>query len=162
MSRKNAHCSYCGHRFADTPFPRRCAGCGQTTWLNPLPVAVLVVPVGDGVLAIRRGIPPHVGQLALPGGFVEVGESWQQAAAREVEEEAQVTVDPDGIRDLATMSTPDGGLVIVFGVARPLPIEALATFRVTSETTDRVIVTEPIELAFPLHSDALRRYFAGS
>lgn len=160
MQKKNAHCSYCGARFPEGPFPRKCDGCGQTTWVNPLPVAVLVVPVGDGVLTIRRGIPPHVGKLALPGGFVEVGESWQHAAAREVREEAQLEVDPAGVRDLAAMSSPDGGVLLVFGIAAPVSPDTLGAFHPTSETTERVVVNELVELAFPLHTEALRRYFA--
>ena len=157
--RKNAHCSYCGTAFGEGKFPKRCAACAQTTWLNPTPVAVLIVPVGTGVMTIRRGIPPHVGQLALPGGFVEVGETWQEAGAREVREEAQANIDPAGVRDLAAMSPPDGGVLLVFGVARPLALEALSTFQPTSETTERVVVEEPVELAFPLHTEALRLYF---
>ena len=82
MMQKNSHCSYCGARFAeDGPWPRRCAACANVSYLNPLPVAVLLQPVDDGLLVIRRAIAP-VGRLALPGGFIDVGESWQAAAAR--------------------------------------------------------------------------------
>ncbi|MBC8076948.1 MAG: NUDIX hydrolase, partial [Chloroflexales bacterium] len=68
MAQKNAHCSYCGAPFAAAaPWPRRCAACGNTSYLNPLPVAVVLVPVGGGVLLVRRAIPPQQGTLALPG-----------------------------------------------------------------------------------------------
>ena len=82
MFERNSHCSFCGTRFsAGLPFPRTCGHCARITYRNPVPVAVIVVPMGDGVLTIRRGIDPHRGKLALPGGFIEIPETWQQADA---------------------------------------------------------------------------------
>ena len=70
MPEKNSHCSYCGAAFADAqPWPRTCTTCKETSFTNPLPVAVVLVPVGAGLLAVRRAIPPGRGQLALPGGY---------------------------------------------------------------------------------------------
>jgi NADH pyrophosphatase NudC (nudix superfamily) len=82
--RKNSHCSYCGHPFLKTkPWPRDCANCGNTSYLNPLPVSVVLVPVDNGLLFIRRRIEPGKGKLALPGGFINLGETWQEAGVRE-------------------------------------------------------------------------------
>ncbi|HWU89283.1 MAG TPA: NUDIX domain-containing protein, partial [Kofleriaceae bacterium] len=91
---RDLFCSYCGARFADSMgYPRSCAACGAQTWANPIPVAVVLVPIIDGdragLLVVRRAIPP-AGKLALIGGFVEEHESWQEGAAREVREEAGV------------------------------------------------------------------------
>ena len=65
--RKNAFCSYCGQPFiVDQAWPRTCGNCRQITYLNPLPVAIAVLPVDGGLLCVRRGIEPAVGELAFP------------------------------------------------------------------------------------------------
>jgi ADP-ribose pyrophosphatase YjhB (NUDIX family) len=159
--KKNSHCSYCGARFDDdAPWPRTCGACGNTSYLNPLPVAVLLQPVDDGLLAVRRAIAP-VGGLALPGGFIEVGEAWQAAAARELREEAGVRIDPAGIREVRVLSAPDGTL-LVFGLAPPLAERALPPFTPSDEASERVILRAAADdLAFPLHAQVVREYFSG-
>lgn len=159
MPKKNAHCSYCGHPFADgAPFPRTCGACSSVTYVNPLPVAVLVLPVDDGVLTIRRGIEPRKGHLALPGGFIDMGEAWRAACARELREETGIVIDAERIDLFDVHSAPDGTL-LVFGVAPPVTASSLPAFVPTNETTEQTIVREAIELAFPLHSKVLARYF---
>lgn len=157
--RKNNHCSYCGHPFAvEQPWPRTCDHCANISFLNPLPVAVVIIPVDDGVLAVRRGIPPRQGQLALPGGYIDIGESWQQAGAREAYEEVGVTIDPASIQVLQVSSTNDNA-ILIFGVAAPLRLSDLPPFVASPEASERVILAGPTELAFPLHTEALTRFF---
>jgi 8-oxo-dGTP pyrophosphatase MutT (NUDIX family) len=156
---KLSHCSSCGAAFTTATWPRRCDACGDLHYRNPLPVAVLVVPVGRGVIAIRRAIPP-IGQLALPGGFIDHGEDWRAAAARELYEETQIRIEADTVRELRVLSAGEGPL-LVFGVAPPIDPAALPAFSPTDETLERVILDAPIELGFPLHTQVLREFFAG-
>lgn len=153
------HCGHCGARFPDgAGWPRRCAACTRLSFRNPLPVAVLLLPVDDGLLYVRRLLPP-VGGLALPGGFVDFGESWQQACARELFEETQLRVDPALVTLFDVRSAPDGTL-LVFGRAPKLASRDLPPFVPTNETAARVVLAGPQETAFPLHTEAVRAFWS--
>jgi ADP-ribose pyrophosphatase YjhB (NUDIX family) len=157
---RNSHCSFCGAAYAaDLPWPRTCAACGNTTYRNPLPVAVLLLPVEGGLLCIRRAVEPRVGMLALPGGYINLGESWQQAAAREVMEETGIAVDPAEVQDFRVLSAPDG-TVLIFGLATGTRTPAdLPSFTPTDETSELVVLKQPQELAFSLHTQTMAEWF---
>lgn len=161
MSSRNSHCSFCGQRFPEAaPWPRTCAQCGNTSFLNPIPVAVLVVPVDDGVLTVRRNLEPGKGQLALPGGFINAGESWQAAGVREVEEETGLKLEAAEIAVLAVHSTPPhANNLLVFGRAAPRTASDLPAFTPNDEVSELVVITEPQPLAFPLHTQVVADFF---
>jgi ADP-ribose pyrophosphatase YjhB (NUDIX family) len=159
MAARHSHCGFCGTRFAEgLAFPRTCGSCANITYVNPLPVAVLLLPVDGGLLVVRRGIEPRRGQLALPGGFINLGESWQAAAARELEEETGVRIDAAEVKDFRVLSAPDG-TVLVFGLAAPRSAANLPPFRLSEETSEVRVLSEPAPLAFPLHTRVVEEYF---
>ncbi|WP_433794390.1 NUDIX domain-containing protein [Actinoplanes sp. CA-252034] len=155
-----AHCTFCGARFpSGQAWPRRCGACGETSYLNPSPVAVAIQPVGLGLLAVRRGIAPARGRLALPGGFIDVGETWQAATARELFEETGVEADPSGVRLYDTISAPDG-TILVFGLLPPLPSTGhLPPPPEEDETLSREVLYGPTELGFSIHTAIATRWF---
>lgn len=158
--RLHTHCSYCGAASAtEQSWPRTCGACGNITYRNPLPVAVLVLPVDGGVLTVRRSIPPRQGQLALPGGFIDHGEAWQAAAVRELREEAGITIPAEEVTLFDVHSAPDG-TVLIFGVVPPRRAHDLPAFVANSEVGERVVITGPQPLAFPLHTRVVERWFA--
>jgi ADP-ribose pyrophosphatase YjhB (NUDIX family) len=108
---------------------------------------------------VRRNIEPHKGKLALPGGYIDLGESWQEAGAREVFEETGITVDSAGIQLVTVYSAPDGTIIIV-SQAAPLHSADLPDFVLNEEATERSLITSPEELAWPLHTEAVTAYFA--
>ncbi len=153
------YCSFCGAAYqANQAWPRVCASCGNPTYRNPLPVSVVLLPVDGGLLTVRRAIEPRRGQLALPGGFINHGEAWQVAGAREVFEETGIGIDPATIHDFSVRSAPDG-TVLIFGLAAPLRGGDLATFVPNEETSEIVVIQQATPLAFPLHTAVATDYF---
>jgi ADP-ribose pyrophosphatase YjhB (NUDIX family) len=57
---------------------------------NPLVTVDIIIEVGGGIVLIERKNPPH--GWALPGGFVDYGESLETAAVREAQEETSLDV----------------------------------------------------------------------
>ena len=159
MFEKNSHCSHCGHLFRKyEPWPKRCTKCGNVTFLNPIPVAVVLVPVDEGLIVIRRNIEPWRGMLALPGGYINLGETWQEAAVREVYEETGIELQTDEIREFGVRSAMDGTLLI-FGLARARSFSSIPPFTATDESSERLVLTEPHELAFELHMEMVEIFF---
>ncbi len=62
----------------------------MSRYRNPFPTVDVVILCGEGVVLIERRNPPR--GWALPGGFVEVGESLEEAARREAFEETGLKV----------------------------------------------------------------------
>jgi len=135
-----------------------CNSCGNTNYLNPIPVVVVLVPVGDGLLVARRNIEPQKGTLVLPGGYMDLGESWQEGAQRELYEETGIMIAPGEISLYDVQNGLDNTLVIS-GLARKQPRSCLQPFS-SSETQEIALIEEPIELGFPLHNLLIRRYFS--
>lgn len=164
----DSRCSACGTQWPSptAPWPRACA-CGETTWKNPIPVATVIVPIhGDipRLLAVRRAIEPAKGKLALPGGYMDVGETWQQAAVRELREEVGVDVSPDVVK----LSGADTVITAVPGYAAPrtilllfckVPPMHMPKFVENSEVSEIVTIDTPDVLAFSSHYSTADRWF---
>lgn len=74
---------------------------------RPLIGVGVVVFKGDRVLLVRRGKPPRRGQWSLPGGRQRLGETVRATAAREVAEEAGLTVEVAELLDVVDSMTRD-------------------------------------------------------
>jgi ADP-ribose pyrophosphatase len=88
-------CPACGTKRSDfEPIrPFRCHGCGHTTFFGPVAAVGAIVTNNDGeVLLIRRAHDPAKGKLGMPGGFIDPGESAEEALRREVLEEVGLQI----------------------------------------------------------------------
>jgi len=153
-------CPRCGES-PEVDFPRsiRCGHCGYGAYYNPKPVAATIPRTAGGeVLLLRRGFAPGQGRWTFPGGFVDLGESTQQAAVRETREELQIEVALG--RLVGVYSRPQDRVVLVVYAAR-----ALGAPRTTPEATEiRAFAPDAIpygELAFWSTEAALRDLLSG-
>lgn len=155
-------CSQCGARVAlripaGDNVPRYvCDACGLIHYQNPK-LVVGCVPEHDGKIVLcRRAIAPRHGYWTVPAGFMENGETLQQAAARESREEALIDVEIGSL--LCVVHVLHAHQVHVFFRARlrspsyGAGVESLETQLVRPQDIPWT------ELAFPSTEFALRRY----
>ena len=118
----------------------------------------IVIPMEEGMVLVRRSNDPFEGQWALPGGFVEVRETVEQAAVRETEEETGLKVEIT--RLVGVYSEPErdprGHNVSVAFLARTLSGQMQAA---SDASVVEVLAPDAVELAFDhreIVTDALR------
>ncbi|MDX1733073.1 MAG: NUDIX domain-containing protein [Halioglobus sp.] len=77
---------------------RYCARCQVPVHDHPLVVVTSFIACGKRLLWVQRDLDPQRGKWAIPGGFLECGETLAQGAARELREEACVDLQPERLR----------------------------------------------------------------
>ncbi|WP_047866089.1 NUDIX hydrolase [Rubrobacter aplysinae] len=155
-------CPRCGgpleERVVKAGEPERlvCGECGFVFYQGPKLVASAIFELDGGIVLIQRSIQPGYGKWTFPGGFVELGERSEVAAAREALEECGVELEIESIVGL--YSYQDSVPAIAVYAARvvggkPSPLD---------ETLDvRSFAREDLpwpELAFPSTEHALKDY----
>lgn len=89
-------CPACGHQtfVVHNEKAKECTHCGFVYYFNPSSaVACFIRNEAGELLLVRRAKEPGKGTLDLPGGFVDMYESAEEAAAREVKEETGLQID---------------------------------------------------------------------
>lgn len=154
-------CGRCGTELATRTIEGKersvCPRCGQVWYRDPK-VAACTVPLLDGgVVLLRRAISPGKGLWVFPGGYMDVGETVEEAAVRETREECHLDVRCTGVLGLYSYRSSPVVIVVfraevVGGELRPGPesLEAGTFF------AERVPWRE---LAFPSTADALTDLF---
>lgn len=125
---------------------------------NPFPTVDIIIEYRGGIILVRRRNPPH--GWAIPGGFVEYGESLENAAAREAQEETGLTADI--VRQFHSYSEPDRDprfhtISVVF-IAR-----GNGDLQAADDAVDAAVFTKddlPDDIAFD-HRAILEDYFNG-
>ena len=74
-----------------------CVDCGFIRYDNPKVVVGAVCTWEGRVLLCKRAIPPRIGSWTIPAGYLELNETTEAGALREVWEEAQATIEVDGL-----------------------------------------------------------------
>lgn len=178
--KKDSHCSYCGTRHTEQIlWPRRCFRCYNDSFSNPLPVVVVMLVVEryqgglqKGLLIQKRGIEPQKGGWALTGGYIDKGETWQEAAVREVHEELNLDIKEDRLELVGIASSTKKDTMLVFckynetwdwqGGDNPGLEEFFKKdgFLPNEEVAEVGVMWEPMELAFPTHNEFANKLLA--
>jgi len=160
------HCRECGtavvYRLPDDGDTREraiCPACNTVHYENPLNVVGTVPYLPDGrVLLCKRNIEPRWGKWTLPAGFMELGETTEQGAARETDEEAGADIEMG--RLFSVLSVPRVGQVHLFYLARLLS----ERFDFGHETLETRLFAEAEipwdEIAFRTVKETLEHFFA--
>ena len=138
--------------------PRQvCGRCGSIHYHNPKIIAGCLPLWEDKVLLCRRAIEPRHGFWNIPAGFMEVGETVEQGAMREVWEEAEARVELLGVHTIFTFTRFHHVYVQFLGDLID------GQFGVGEESLETRLFTEAEipwnEIAFESSVFALRRFF---
>ena len=96
---------------------RVCVDCRRVHYADPKVAVGVAVFRNDELLLVRRVMEPGRGRWALPGGWVDAGQHPREAAAREAQEEAGVTVDVGDIVDVFLNPPEHGGALFLLYAA---------------------------------------------
>nr|WP_293245473.1 NUDIX hydrolase [Panacagrimonas sp.] len=158
-------CNVCGssveHRVpAGDHLPRHiCPSCQHIQYFNPRIIVGCIPEWEDGrILMCRRNIEPRLGLWTFPAGFMELGETSAQGAARETMEESQADVDVGEL--LAMINVPYVSQLYVVHRGRMRS----AHHGPTPESSETRLMSEAEipwdEIAFPTVLHSLRFFYA--
>lgn len=158
------HCRNCGTAVVcrlpddgDTRERAVCPTCDTIHYENPLNVVGTLPYFGERVLLCKRNIEPGWGKWTLPAGFMELGETTAEGAARETDEEAGAQFEMEEL--FTVLSVPRVGQVHLFFRARLLSDQ----FAPGHETIEAKLFSEDEipweEIAFRTVKETLARFF---
>jgi len=118
MMKEKQFCYACGNRLEKAFIEGRdrlvCRACATVSYENPLPVVSVILANREGeLLLVRRAEDPAKGMWCFPIGFAECGETIEEAALRELKEEAGVVGRIKALIDVCSDSTSTYGDVVV-------------------------------------------------
>jgi len=130
----------CPHCVDADEQPIVCDRCGWRWHANPRPAAAVLLERGEdgdpSLLLLRRAVEPGLGAWDLPAGYLDPGESFEQAAVREAREESGIDV---RLIELAGVyhSPPANAVTAVF---RAAPADPSAQVALDFESSDHAWV----------------------
>ena len=164
MMRKKTFCPYCGTRLTEKiceGSPRLfCEHCDEPIYENPIPASCLVVVDNmNRVLLVKRSVEPKKGFWCLPGGFMELGESPEKAALRELEEETGLLGRIEMLLGVSSNPSAQYHTVLMVGY---LIRQYTGTLIAGDDADDAAYFhyDELPEIAFESHERFIRMYYA--
>ena len=155
-------CPRCGggldKRMVKSNEPKRlvCQACSFIFYQDPKVVAGTIFTLDGKIVLLKRGVEPAIGKWVFPGGYVDRGESVQEAAIRETKEESQLDVKLGPL--LNVYSYPRSPNVIVVYTAEIISGELGAGDESLEAKTFAPKEIPWSDLAFDSTKDALKDY----
>ena len=134
-----------------------CDSCGVIHYQNPKNVCGVILTRDNKVLLCRRAIEPRYGLWTLPAGFMENGETVEQAARREAMEEANAEAKELKLFGVFSMPYISQAYIMFSGELSEAPVSAgIESLEVGLFRQDEIPWDE---LAFPVVGESLKLYF---
>ena len=157
-------CPVCGGRLVQQHIEGRlrqfCTTCHLPMYENPVPAVCVVVVDTHGRLAlVKRAVDPKKGMWCLPGGFMELGETPEEAAARELREETGLTGRMGPLLGIMSAPNRDYHTVLMVGYLITDPAGTMTA----GDDADQCRWFTPAALppiAFPSHQAFIETYHA--
>lgn len=157
-------CSECGTKYPELVWPRQCSKCGALSWLNPCPVIVMLHPVTDGdrvgALIAKRAIDPQKGKWSLISGFMNPGETAEEACIREFREETGLGMHKPDLKYWFSAPNERMEIMLFFSFLKPMSGNSFLGLELCQENEAFGVAWESRNLAFPTHEEFLKLWLS--
>ena len=162
--RKKKYCHFCGtyltEKFFEGCLRLFCEQCNEPLYENPIPATCLVVVDNKNrVLLVKRSVEPKKGFWCLPGGFMELGETPEKSALRELKEETGLSGQINMLLGVSSNPSVLYHTVLMIGFL----VKSYTGNLVAGDDADDVAsfyYDELPEIAFESHAKFIRLYYS--
>ena len=135
-----------------------CIECGTIHYQNPKPTATLICMRNTDILLVKRAFEPAKGEWSLPGGFIELGETPEDAAVRELKEETNLNGEVIKLLGHCSHFNSVFGDILLIGLQ--MKINNWDSLKAGDDAEDAKFfnISDPPNLAFECHQKIFRMY----
>ena len=161
--RKKKYCHFCGsiltERLCDGRMRLFCRECNEPVYENPVPANCIVLVDKTGrLLLVKRSIEPKKGHWCLPGGFIELEETPEKSALRELKEETGLVGKIEMLLGVVSTHSPQYNTVLMLSYLIK-DYSGVLTAGDDADDADFFHIENLPEIAFESHLRFIRMYF---
>ena len=161
---KKTYCHYCGKALTEKSFEgairRYCKQCNIPIYENPVPATCsVVIDSKERILLVKRSVEPQKGLWCLPGGFMELGETPEGSALRELSEETGLSGKVEMLIGVTSSQSELYDTVLLIGY---MVKNYTGTLKAGDDASDAAYFypDQLPEIAFKSHRRFIRIYYA--